>query len=98
MEGEVPRYIPVRVDDPVTIMLMDPLLFVLIVANVGVGMVLDVFLLGVFFAYLSFVILKRLKRGAKRGAGQHAMWSAGINLDPFLKKFFPDPLDNEFIE
>ncbi len=93
----VPRYIPVKIDDPVTIMLMEPIQFVLIVSSLGLGMVMDMFLFGMLLAYFFFVVLKRLKRGAKRGAGQHAMWAAGINLDNTLKKNFPDPVDNEFI-
>lgn len=75
----------------------DPFEFVLAITAFGMLMILANPLVGL--AVGGFVLWggKRLKRGAKKGAAQHACWAFGMLSDGAMKRF-PPPQVREFIE
>uniref|UniRef100_UPI00301C9EA2 hypothetical protein n=1 Tax=Vibrio parahaemolyticus TaxID=670 RepID=UPI00301C9EA2 len=64
----------------------------------GVFVTFDFFFLGGVLAVCILVGAKYLRRGAKKGTTQHYLWSLGLMIDPVMKKHFPPPWDNDFIE
>ena len=90
--------IPFDLEAPVPIMFWDPLEFVVGICLVGFGVITDLFFFGVLGAVIVMVASKYLKRGAKRGAMQHYLWSLGLQLDVALKKHTPPAWHNDFIE
>ncbi|HEY9017688.1 MAG: hypothetical protein IBX55_11595 [Methyloprofundus sp.] len=91
------RSVPTRVDNVVPILFWDPVEFVIAVVLFGFSFLAGLLLVGVFLVYFFLKITKRMKRGAKRGAAQHAVWAFGLSIDPTLRKRFPPPYENEFI-
>lgn len=91
------RHIPTRADDPVPMLFWDPFEFVLAITAFGMLMILANPLVGVAVGGFVLWASKRLKRGAKRGAAQHACWAFGMMADKALNKF-PPPAIKEFIE
>ncbi len=91
------RHIPTRVDDPIPILSFEPLEFVLAVLFLGVGTVMNVMPIGAVGAGLILWLSRKLKRGAKRGAAQHALWSSGLSIDRAMK-CFPEAWINDLVE
>jgi len=87
-----------EVDAPVPILFWDPIEFIIAIAVMGFGMLLNMWMLGALGAMAVLYFSNKLKRGAKRGAVQHWLWSVGMQIDPFLKNKFPAPWKKEFIE
>ena len=90
--------VPFDLEAPVPIMFWDPLEFVLALSLMGFGMVSNLWLLGMVGGTFVLVGARYLKRGAKKGAMQHFMWSHGLQLDPALTKMFKPAWLNDFIE
>lgn len=88
--------IPQGVDEPVPILFWSPQDFMTALMGVGIGILLDSLLLGVFLGWAVLKLGKRLRRGAKRGATIHFLWGLGLNLDPSMLRNFPDPTKNEY--
>lgn len=95
--GEL-RRMPLHVDEPVPIIFWSAQEFILIMSILGVSITFNVW--GVGFVGAGFAVwgLRKLKRGAKRGAAQHWIWRRGLNMDKALAKTAPQPLTPEFIE
>ncbi|QHS09081.1 type IV conjugative transfer system protein TraL [Sinimarinibacterium sp. NLF-5-8] len=91
------RHIPSRADDPVPMLFWEPFELVLSITAFGMLMILVNPIVGVIVGWGSLWISKRLKRGAKKGAAQHAVWALGLMSDKALHKF-PPPQIKEFIE
>ena len=94
-QGE--RHIPTRADDPVPMLFWDPFEFVLAITAFGLLMILANPIIGALVGGGVLWVSKRLKRGAKRGAAQHAVWAFGMLADKALNRF-PPPQVREFIE
>lgn len=97
MEEKNRRYIPTRVDDPVPILFFEPIEFVLIVSIFGIGVAMGFMLAGFALSVGVMWAVRKLKRGAKRGATQHALWSSGLKIDRGMGRFSP-AWDNDLIE
>lgn len=91
------RYIPIKVDDPVPILFFEPLEFVMLVSIFGISVAMGFMLIGAILSILLIFALRKLKRGAKKGATQHAIWSAGLRIDRGMSRF-PQAWDNDLIE
>jgi type IV conjugative transfer system protein TraL len=91
------RHIPNRADDPVPILFWEPLEFVLGVSVLGLGIAVNLWLTGALLSILILWLMKRLKRGTKRGAAQHALWASGMQIDRAMGAF-PPSWENEFME
>lgn len=91
------RHIPGRADDPIPILFWEPLEFILAVAILGIAIAMNLWVAGGVMAYALLWIMKRLKRGAKRGAAQHALWTTGAIIDRHMT-LFPPAYINELIE
>lgn len=87
-----------NVDAPVPIMFWDPLEFIIAISLMGFGILMKAWVLGIVSATLVLMLSRKLKRGAKRGAVQHWIWRAGLQVDPLLAKKFPAACNNEMIE
>jgi len=90
------RTIPMRVDNVVPILFWDPLEVSVAIAIFGFSFLVNLFLPGIVLVILFLKITRAMKRGAKRGTSQHAVWAFGANIDTALKKF-PKSFENEFI-
>ena len=90
--------VPYGIEDPVPIMFWDPLEFVMAVTLMGFGIITNLVLLGLFGSIGVLIGSRYLKRGAKKGAMQHFMWSLGLQLDAPLTKRFKPALVNDLIE
>lgn len=97
MEDKAKRYIPTRVDDPVPILFFEPIEFVLIVSIFGIGVAMGALVSGAALAIGVMWAIRKLKRGAKRGATQHALWSSGLKIDRGMSRF-PPAWENDLIE
>ena len=86
------------IEAPIPIMFWEPLEFVMALTFMGFGIISSLWILGMVSATGILVGSRYLKRGAKRGAMQHYLWSIGLQLDPALSKSFRPSWDNEFIE
>lgn len=89
---------PADIEAPVPILFWEPVEFIVALTLAGFGMLAQMFPLGIVLAASVLVGARYLKRGAKRGAVQHFLWSMGLQLDPGLKSKFPPAWVNEFIE
>lgn len=92
------HHVPRDVDAPVPVMFWDPVEFVIAISVLGFGMLMNLWVLGGIGAVGVLMGSQKLKRGAKRGAVQHFLWRTGLLIDPSLKKKFPAPWENEYIE
>lgn len=95
--AEHERRIPTRADDPIPLLFWEPFEFILAVTAFGGIMIL---VNPIAAAVVSAFVLwgaKRLKRGAKRGASQHALWAFGAARDSGMSRF-PHSTTTEFIE
>lgn len=90
--------IPVGIEKPTPILLWDPLDFVLAILAIGFGLVMDIIFVGIVAAALVLWGSLRMKRGAKAGAMQHALWSLGLQIDARLKVHFPASWANDYME
>lgn len=88
---------PFGLEDPIPIMFLDPIEFIMAVTFIGFGIISDLILLGGAGAFTVVAASRYFKRGAKKGAMQHFMWSLGLQIDPHLSKRFPPAWDNDFI-
>ena len=91
------RHIPTRADDVVPMMFWDPFEFILAISAMGLLMILANPIVGLIAAGIVLWGGKKLKRGAKKGAAQHAIWAFGVMSDSGMSRF-PDPTMTEFIE
>jgi hypothetical protein len=90
--------IPFDIEAPTPIMFWEPLEFILGVSFMGLGIVMNAFVVGVLCGTGVLVGARYLKRGAKRGAMQHFLWAKGLQLDPNLGQKFKPSWLNDFIE
>lgn len=90
--------VPVGVEKPVPVFVWEPVEFVFSMAVLGFGMVTDAWPLGFIGAGGILIGTLYLRRGAKKGAVQHMLWSHGLAIDPCLTRFFPGPERNDFFE
>lgn len=87
-----------KLEDPTPILFWDPLEFIFALGFFGIGILFDTIIVGGSGGALVLWGAKYLKRGAKKGATQHAMWSLGIQIDPALSKKFPAAWQKDFME
>jgi len=90
--------VPHRLEDPIPIMFWDPLEFVLAVALMGFGTVMNLWVIGMIAGMGVLLGSRYLKRGSKRGAMQHMLWAMGLQLDQPIAKRYPPAWVNEFVE
>lgn len=90
--------IPYDIEAPTPVMFWEPLEFIMAVSFMGLGIVMNAFILGVVMGTGVLVGARYLKRGAKRGAMQHFLWAIGLQLDVNLSKKFKPSWLNDFIE
>jgi hypothetical protein len=86
------------IEAPIPIMFWEPLEFVMALSFMGFGIVSNLWILGMVAGTGILIGSRYLKRGSKRGAMQHYMWSLGLQLDQALSKIFKPSWINEFIE
>ena len=86
------------IEAPIPIMFWEPLEFVMALTFMGFGIISNLWVLGMAAGAGILIGSRYLKRGAKRGAMQHYMWSHGLQLDSSLTKLFRPSWVNEFIE
>jgi len=96
--SDAAHVIPVDVEAPVPIMFWDPMEFIMAVSMMGFGMVMNLWILGMIGGVGILIGSRYLKRGSKRGAMQHLLWSMGLTLDRPLANKFPPAWDKDFIE
>jgi hypothetical protein len=89
---------PFDLEAPIPIMFWDPLEFVLSITLMGFGIIAHAWILGCLGGAAVLMGSRYLKRGAKRGAMQHFMWSHGLQLDSALVKKFKPSWLNDFNE
>lgn len=92
------RSIPTRADDPIPILMWEPVEFICAIALLGIFIAMNLWIVGIVLCSMTLWVSNEMKKGAKRGAAQHAIWSIGLNLDRVLPHKFPPAWLNEFIE
>lgn len=95
---EQAHFVVFDIEAPTPIMFWEPLEFVMALTFMGFGIISNLWMLGMLAGTAILIGSRYLKRGAKRGAMQHYMWSLGLQLDPSLAKLFKPSWINEFIE
>ena len=98
MDQEAHLIPPADIEAPTPIMFWEPLEFTMAICFIGFGMIAHLMLLGVLAAVLVLYGARYLKRGAKRGAMQHFLWSMGLQLDASFNKCFVPSWKNDFVE
>mgnify|MGYP001302874816 CR=1 FL=1 len=88
---------PYGIEEPIPIMFLDPIEFIMVITFIGFGILSDLIILGGAGAFIVVALSRYLKRGAKRGAMQHFMWSLGMQIDKNLANRFPPAWKNDFI-
>jgi hypothetical protein len=89
---------PFDIESPIPIMFWEPLEFCMAITFLGFGVVTSSMVLGMIGCGCVLVGARYLKRGAKRGAMQHFIWSLGLQADSALSKKFKPAWLNDFIE
>jgi hypothetical protein len=79
-------------------MFWDPLEFVLAITLIGFGIISRLWVLGLVAGIGVLYGARYLKRGSKRGAMQHFLWSHGLQMDAPLAKMFKPAWLNDFVE
>jgi type IV conjugative transfer system protein TraL len=92
------RAIPSRIDEPVPVLVWDPVEFVIAITSFGFFMIINMVLVGLVTMVVVLWASRELKKGAKQGTTQHAIWAIGFNMDPVLPQRFPPSFVNELIE
>lgn len=92
------RQIPSRVDEPVPFMLWEPVEFIVAITSFGFFMAINMVFVGIVTMVGILWVSRELKKGAKRGATQHAIWAVGFTMDPVLPVRFPPNYVNELVE
>lgn len=90
--------VPYDLELPAPIMFWEPLEFVLALCLFGFGILTNLWVLGIVLGSGVLFGARYLKRGAKRGAMQHYLWSLGLQMDPALSKRFPPSWSNDYVE
>lgn len=91
------RRIPTTVDNVVPIMFWDPVDFIAGMAIFGMGVALNLFILGLLGGLATLTLASKLRQGAKRGAAQHWLWYMGISIDRSLNRMNLKAWQNDFI-
>ncbi|MDP3139183.1 MAG: type IV conjugative transfer system protein TraL [Burkholderiaceae bacterium] len=89
---------PADIEEPTPILFWSPLEFILAISFLGLGIISNLWVIGLLGAAGILVGSKHLKRGAKRGGMQHLIWSLGLQIEPAMSNSFPPSWKNEFIE
>lgn len=90
--------VPHNLEDPIPILFWQPLEFTLALSLMGFGTIMNLWVVGMVAGTAVLIWSRYLKRGAKKGAMQHLLWSYGLPLDkPISRRFLPSWV-NEFIE
>lgn len=84
------------VEERTPIMFLDAQELSLVTISLGLGIVTDLFMAGIAVGAMLVVASKKLKRGAKRGATQHFLWSLGLQADPTLARLAKPAWINDF--
>ena len=87
-----------KLEDPVPILFWEPLEFIMAFALFGIGLVMGVWIIGMIGCFAVLIGSRCLRRGMKRGAVQHFLWSIGLPSDNALKARFPPVWVNDLIE
>lgn len=90
--------IPYDTEKPTPILFWDPLEMIVAMSSLGLFIAVGFMSVGVLIAAFVLWGAKELKKGAKRGAAQHAIWAHGLPVDPIFERFFAPSYDNDFIE
>lgn len=92
------RTIYYGLEEPVPIMLLDPKEWMAIFGGLGLGIVMQSFILMVILPYVVFKGYRKLKGYGKRGAVFHRLWRFGIPADPLMRYGVPKPTAVQFHE
>lgn len=95
---EQSHVIPQDLEAPTPIMFWEPLEFTIAVVFMGFGIIAKLVFVGMAGGAAVLIGSRYLKRGAKRGAMQHMLWTLGLQVDQPLRKRFRPSWDNDFIE
>jgi hypothetical protein len=87
-----------KLEDPVPILFWEPLDFTMAFALLGIGLVMGMWIIGMIGCFSVLIGSRYLRRGMKRGAVQHFLWSIGLPADNALKARFPPVWVNDLIE
>lgn len=90
--------IPDGVENPTPILFWEPLEFTISLMFLGFGILSHMWVLGAAVAGIVLIGAPRLKRGYRRGAMPHILWSKGLQMDPNLSKWFKPAWINDFTE
>lgn len=91
------HFVPKDVEARTPILFWEPLEFILAVSLFGFGIIGNAWIPGAIAGTSVLIGSRYLKRGARRGAAQHVLWSLGISMDLALRKF-PPSWANDFTE
>ena len=87
-----------KLEDPVPILFWEPLEFIMAFALLGFGLVLGMWIIGMIGCFAVLIGSRYLRRGMKRGAVQHFLWSLGLPADNALQARFPPVWVNDLME
>ncbi len=87
-----------KLEDPVPILFWEPLDFIMGFALLGVGLVAGMWVIGLVGCFVVLIGSRYLRRGMKRGAVQHFLWSLGLPADNALSANFPPVWANDLTE
>lgn len=87
-----------KLEDPIPVLFWEPLEFVMAFALLGVGVVFGMWVVGMVGCFAVLIGSRYLRRGMKRGAVQHFLWSIGLPADNALAARFPPVWVNDLIE
>lgn len=90
--------IPRELDSPSPIFFWEPMEFIMALMFGGMLIAFDQTMAGIIAMICLLKWLPILRRGAKRGAAQHFMWSIGLPVDKALKQLLVSPFHKEFID
>ena len=87
-----------KLEDPVPILFWEPLEFIMAFALFGIGLVMGMWIIGMIGCFAVLIGSRYLRRGMKRGAVQHFLWSLGLPADKALSTKFPPVWVNDLVE
>ena len=67
-------------------------------ALLGIGLVFGMWVIGIIGCFAVLIGSRYLRRGMKRGAVQHFLWSLGLPADKALSARFPPVWSNDLVE
>lgn len=98
MDDDSKYSVPLNLDAPIPFFAWEFIDIIVAMMFAGLGILMEMFLLGFMGMIVVLVYAKKLRQGQKRGQVQHLFWRMGINIDKPLKKNAGNPLILEYFE